>query len=68
MQIVSAQNLGKAERVTDALGRYVEFCKSTLGLNSRLSGIKIVVDCANGATYNAAPCVLQELDANKIRF
>lgn len=68
MQIVSADRLGKAERVTDALGRYVEFCKSTLGLNSRLNGMKIVVDCANGATYHAAPCVLQELGAKIIKL
>ena len=63
MQIVSAAELGKAKRVNDAIGRYVEFCKSTLGLNSCLTGMKIVVDCANGATYKAAPLVFRELGA-----
>lgn len=63
MQVVSPAELGKAKRVIDAIGRYVEFCKSTLGLNSHLTGMKIIVDCANGATYQAAPAVLRELGA-----
>lgn len=63
MRVVSAAELGKAKRVIDAVGRYVEFCKSTLGLNSHLTGMKIIVDCANGATYQAAPAVLRELGA-----
>lgn len=68
MQTVDSSKLGKAKRIVDSTGRYVEFCKSTLGLNSNLKGIKIVVDCANGATYNVAPCVLQELGANVVKL
>jgi phosphoglucosamine mutase len=63
MQVVDAAELGKAKRVDDAVGRYVEFCKSTLGIKTRLGGMKIIVDCAHGATYHVAPSVLQELDA-----
>jgi len=68
MQMAEASHLGKAKRVTDALGRYIEFCKSTLGLKSRLTGMKIVVDCANGATYKAAPSVFCELGAQIIEL
>ena len=68
MKMVDASYLGKAKRVVDAVGRYIEFCKSTLGIRSRLTGIKIVVDCANGATYQAAPLVLQELGAEIIKL
>jgi phosphoglucosamine mutase len=66
MRIVDAAKLGKAKRIDDAPGRYIEFCKSTLGIKSSLSGLKIVVDCANGATYQIAPAVLSELGASVI--
>lgn len=60
---VNSRELGKALRITDAGGRYIEFCKSTVGPETKLSGLKIVLDCANGATYSVAPCVFQELGA-----
>jgi len=63
MQIVPSARLGKATRINDASGRYIEFCKSTIPSLTRLSGIKIVVDCANGATYHIAPNVFLELGA-----
>lgn len=63
--VLSAQ-LGKATRINDAAGRYIEFCKSTIPSLSRLSGLKIVVDCANGATYHIAPNVFAELGADVI--
>ena len=59
-------NLGKARRINDATGRYVEFCKGTLPSNFNLAEYKIVIDCAHGATYNAAPKVFQELGAATI--
>jgi len=58
--------LGKARRISDATGRYVEFCKGSLPSQFNLSGFKIVLDCANGATYNAAPKVFKELGAHTI--
>jgi len=60
---VTSSRLGKAERVHDAGGRYIEFCKSTVPLQMNLNGIKIVLDCAHGATYYVAPCVFEELGA-----
>jgi len=60
--------LGKAQRITDAAGRYIEFCKSTFPVGKNLRGIKIVVDCANGATYHIAPNVLRELGATVIEL
>lgn len=63
---VESSRLGKASRIVDAAGRYIEFCKSTIPSNIRLNGIKIVVDCANGATYHIAPNVLRELGAEVI--
>lgn len=60
----TADSLGKAKRITDAAGRYIEFCKGTLPWGFSLSGLKIVVDCANGATYHIAPAVFQELGAS----
>ena len=63
---VESDRLGKAERVSDAAGRYIEFCKSTIPLTMSLRGLKIVVDCANGATYHVAPCVFDELGADVI--
>lgn len=66
MQTVPSQNLGKATRINDASGRYIEFCKSTIPSLTRLSGLKMVVDCANGATYHIAPNVFSELGAQVI--
>jgi phosphoglucosamine mutase len=66
MFTVEAADLGRADRVDDAEGRYIEFCKSTIPLGMSLAGMKIVVDCAHGATYNIAPFVLDELGADVI--
>jgi len=66
MTTVESKKLGKAERVRDAAGRYIEFCKSTVTMNLNLRGMKIVVDCANGATYHIAPSVLDELGADVV--
>jgi phosphoglucosamine mutase len=63
LKTVAPQDLGKVERIDDAPGRYIEFCKSTIPSSARLSGFKIVVDCAHGATYHVAPKVFQELGA-----
>ena len=64
--MVSSENLGKAKRIEDAAGRYIEFCKSTYSGRDKLNGLKIVVDCANGATYHVAPAVFKELGAEVI--
>ena len=66
MVTVDSLKLGKAERVSDAAGRYIEFCKSTIPLTLSLRGLKIVVDCANGATYQVAPSVFDELGAEVV--
>jgi phosphoglucosamine mutase len=66
MGCVSAQELGKAFRLDDAAGRYIEFCKSTFPGDLNLKGLKIVVDCANGAAYHTAPHVFHELGAEVI--
>lgn len=58
--------LGKAYRITDAAGRYIEFCKSTFEYPLTLDGLKIVLDCAHGATYQVASAVFSELGANVI--
>ena len=63
---VAPKFLGKASRIEDARGRYIEFCKSTVGSRLTLSGLKVVVDCANGATYDIAPAVLCELGADVV--
>ena len=65
---VESKQLGRASRITDAAGRYIEFCKSTFDHDLSLSGLKIVVDCANGATYHIAPKVLRELGAEVIKI
>ena len=59
----SAREIGKAERIDDALGRYIEHAKSSLPRGVTLDGMRIVVDCAHGAAYKATPCVLRELGA-----
>lgn len=66
MVTVSSERLGKAVRVEDARGRYIEYCKSTFPGRLNLRGLKIIVDCANGATYQVAPSVFKELGANVI--
>jgi len=63
---VAPKSLGKASRIDDARGRYIEFCKSTVGSRLKLSGLKVVVDCANGATYDIAPAVFSELGADVV--
>jgi len=63
---VSSEKMGKAARVEDCAGRYIEFCKGTIPFEINLRGLKIVVDCANGATYRVAPAVLRELGAKVI--
>ncbi len=68
MHTVDSSLLGKAERVRDAEGRYIEFCKSTIPGNVELRGMKLVVDCAHGATYQVAPHVFEELGAEVIRL
>jgi phosphoglucosamine mutase len=60
---VASEHLGKAVRTRDAVGRYVESCKNSVPREFDLTGMKIVVDCANGATYQVAPIVLRELGA-----
>ncbi len=66
LKTVESSRLGKAERVEDAPGRYIEFCKRTIGPGINLNGLKIVVDCAHGATYHIAPNVFDELGAHVI--
>ncbi|MCW5582987.1 MAG: phosphoglucosamine mutase, partial [Gammaproteobacteria bacterium] len=66
MTMVDSAELGKAIRVVDAPGRYIEFCKSTVASDITLNGLKIVVDCAHGAAYHIAPNVFRELGAEVI--
>ncbi|MCJ7420335.1 phosphoglucosamine mutase [Sphingomicrobium astaxanthinifaciens] len=65
-ELVDATHIGRAKRIDDAIGRYVHFAKSTFPDRLRLDGLKIVLDCANGAAYSAAPLALWELGANLI--
>ncbi|AEY01209.1 phosphoglucosamine mutase [Oceanimonas sp. GK1] len=67
MDCVSSDQLGKASRINDAAGRYIEFCKSTFPSDLHLDGLSIVLDCAHGATYHIAPAVFEELGARVIR-
>jgi phosphoglucosamine mutase len=60
----SAGEIGKAVRIDDALGRYIEYAKSSFPRGMTLEGVRIVVDCANGAAYKSTPCVLRELGAD----
>jgi len=66
LKCVDSSEMGKAYRINDAAGRYIEFCKSTFPSGYDLSGLKVVVDCANGATYHIAPLVISELGAQVI--
>ncbi len=66
MQVMESASLGKVSRVKDAAGRYVEFCKSTFPNTLDLRGLKIVLDCAHGATYHVSPPVFHELGAEII--
>ena len=66
METVESSKLGKASRLTDAKGRYIEFCKSTIPASLDFEGLRIVVDCANGATYHIAPFVFSEIGAEVI--
>lgn len=68
MDCVESAELGKASRINDAAGRYIEFCKGTFPAHLGLEGYKIVVDCANGATYHIAPNVFRELGAEVIEM
>jgi phosphoglucosamine mutase len=60
---VDSAHMGKATRVDDAAGRYIEFCKGTMPFGTLLSGMRIALDCAHGSTYKVAPTVLRELGA-----
>ncbi len=66
MKVMVSANLGKVKRINDAAGRYIEFCKSTFPNDLDLRGLKIVLDCAHGATYHVAPPVFHELGAEII--
>lgn len=68
LDTVESDRLGKAERLDDAPGRYIEFCKSTFATRQSLRGLRIVVDCAHGATYHVAPEVFHELGAEVIKL
>jgi phosphoglucosamine mutase len=68
MGCVDSANLGRANRIDDAAGRYIEFCKSNFPSEYSLAGMKIVVDCAHGATYHIAPNVFKELGAEVIEI
>jgi phosphoglucosamine mutase len=60
---VASSHMGKAARVDDAAGRYIEFCKGTVPFGTLFTGLRVVLDCANGSTYRVAPAVLRELGA-----
>lgn len=66
MTVVDSDKLGKVSRINDASGRYIEFCKSSVPTSTNFSGLKIVLDCAHGATYKVAPSVFKELGANVV--
>lgn len=68
MTVARSDMLGKAQRIDDAPGRYIEFCKSSIEMGLSLSNLRIVVDCANGAGYQVAPRVFAELGAEVIRI
>lgn len=64
----AADHIGKAVRIDDALGRYIEYAKASFPRGLTLDGMRIVIDCANGAAYKASPCVLRELGAEVIVY
>lgn len=68
MECVESSQLGKVTRLKDPAGRYIEFCKSNFPSRLSLEGMKIVVDCANGAAYHIAPDVFRELGADVVEF
>lgn len=68
VQTFSSDKLGKAFRIADAAGRYIEYCKSTVPRGLNLAGMRVIVDCANGATYHIAPKVFRELGADVIEL
>lgn len=68
MTTVESAQLGKAQRISDAAGRYIEFCKASIPASIDFSGLRIVVDCANGATYHIAPHVFREVGAEVIEI
>lgn len=63
LKCVPSSKMGRAVRIDDAPARYIEFCKGTFPTQLSLNGLKVVLDCANGATYHVAPCVMEELGA-----
>ncbi|MDH0747998.1 phosphoglucosamine mutase [Pseudomonas sp. GD03842] len=63
MTVVESEKLGKVSRINDAAGRYIEFCKSSVPTSTSFAGLKLVIDCAHGATYKVAPNVFRELGA-----
>ncbi|MBT1443487.1 phosphoglucosamine mutase [Shewanella sp. JM162201] len=66
LECAESQHLGKVSRIDDARGRYIEYCKGNFPAELTLSGLKIVVDCAHGATYHIAPAVFRELGAEVV--
>jgi phosphoglucosamine mutase len=64
MTVVESEQLGKVSRINDAAGRYIEFCKSSVPTSTSFAGLRLVVDCAHGATYKVAPNVFRELGAH----
>lgn len=68
VRCVDSSALGKAWRIDDAAGRYIEFCKGTISGHLSLRGMKVVLDCANGATYHVAPNVFEELGADVLEI
>ena len=64
----TADEIGKAVRIDDALGRYIEFAKASFPRGMTLEGVRVVVDCAHGAAYKSTPCVLRELGAETIVY
>ena len=66
LELVKSENLGRAKRIDDAGGRYIEYLKSRMSSALRLDGLKIVIDCANGAAYKVGPTILWELGAEVI--
>ncbi|AOE63835.1 phosphoglucosamine mutase [Pseudomonas corrugata] len=66
MTVVESSKIGKVSRINDASGRYIEFCKGSVPTGTSFAGLKVVVDCAHGATYKVAPSVFRELGAEVV--